>query len=91
MRVLTVVLSALSVGEALYLAPSGRATRSVLFASDATAVQEALLSRRTVHHFEERPVPDDVLRRGLECAIRAPNHKLTEPWRFRSLGECQRS
>ena len=36
------------------------------------------------------PVPADVIRKGLECAIRAPNHFLSEPWRFRMLNAEQK-
>ena len=46
----------------------------------------ALMTRRTVHHFSRDPVPREVLTRALEAAIRAPNHKLTWPWRFWVLG-----
>lgn len=47
---------------------------------------EALLNRRTVFKYEDAPVPDDVLDRALEAARWAPNHKLTEPWRFLVVG-----
>jgi nitroreductase len=42
----------------------------------------AILSRTSVRHFRPEPVPPEVVGRLLECAVRAPNHKLTEPWRF---------
>jgi len=35
--------------------------------------------------FADRPVPRAVLERLLAAAVRAPNHKLTEPWRFAVL------
>jgi nitroreductase len=47
---------------------------------------EALLSRRTVFKYQDAPVPEDVLDRALEAARWAPNHKLTEPWRFVIVG-----
>ena len=50
------------------------------------AVAALLRSRRTVHLFEPEPVPDDVVLRGLDLARWAPNHRLTEPWRFVLLG-----
>ncbi|MEP0547515.1 MAG: nitroreductase [Rhodothermales bacterium] len=50
------------------------------------AVAALLRSRRTVHLFEPEPVPDDVLLRALDLARWAPNHRLTEPWRFVLLG-----
>ncbi len=49
-------------------------------------VREALLSRRTVYKLEDREVPGEVLRRALEAARWAPNHRLTEPWRFLEVG-----
>lgn len=47
---------------------------------------EALMSRRTIHEFRPDPLPDGVLERALEAALRAPNHKLTNPWRFTQVG-----
>lgn len=43
-------------------------------------------SRRTVHRFDARPVPEDAVRRAAHLATHAPNHKLTEPWAFVLLG-----
>lgn len=45
-----------------------------------------LISRRTIHTFLSEEVSEETLQRGLEAAIRAPNHKLTNPWRFLRLG-----
>lgn len=45
-----------------------------------------LAGRRTIHAFEPECPPDEVLLRGLEVAVQAPNHKGTEPWRFYTLG-----
>jgi nitroreductase len=42
----------------------------------------AIMTRTSVRRFRTDPVPRDVVERLLECAVRAPNHKLTEPWRF---------
>jgi nitroreductase len=36
------------------------------------------------------PVPKNIITKGLECAIRAPNHFLSEPWRFRLLNNEQK-
>ena len=50
-------------------------------------VHQALRSRRTTHNFQRgQPVGEDILRRAVEAATMAPNHKLTEPWLFRRLG-----
>lgn len=44
--------------------------------------REILLTRRTVHTFEPGPVDPETVERALECAVRAPNHKVTAPWKF---------
>lgn len=51
---------------------------------------DALMSRRTVHEFRPEVLPEGVLERALECALRAPNHKLTNPWRFIRVGRVAR-
>jgi nitroreductase len=43
-----------------------------------TAIQQRVSTRR----FRAEPVPRDTIVQLLDCAVRAPNHKLTEPWRF---------
>ncbi|NUP90176.1 MAG: nitroreductase [Candidatus Sumerlaeia bacterium] len=45
-------------------------------------VREAILSRRTHKHWTGEPVPRVVLEDLLELARWAPNHRLTNPWRF---------
>lgn len=47
---------------------------------------ELIRSRRTVHLFRTDPVPREVVERALDLARWAPNHRLTEPWRFYWLG-----
>jgi nitroreductase len=47
---------------------------------------EAIAARTSTRAFTDRPVPRAVLERVLAAAVRAPNHKLTEPWRFTVLG-----
>lgn len=42
--------------------------------------------RRSVYQFLDQPVEDQKIQTCLEAAIWAPNHKLTEPWRFFVLG-----
>ena len=49
-------------------------------------VEQAIRSRRTVKAFEPQPVDRDTLEELLELARWAPNHNLTNPWRFRVLG-----
>ena len=69
---------------------SGACARPLATALDPqhqAIVHEALVGRRTAGRmFDGRPVPEDVLLRATEAAVHAPNHKLTEPWRFVSLG-----
>ncbi len=48
--------------------------------------EQAIRSRRTVKAFEPRPVDRQTLEELLELARWAPNHNLTNPWRFRVVG-----
>ncbi len=43
---------------------------------------EAIARRASVRRFAPEPVGREQLARVLDAAVRAPNHKLTEPWRF---------
>ncbi len=43
---------------------------------------ELIRTRRTIGAFTEQPVSRDLITDLLETAIFAPNHKMTEPWRF---------
>jgi nitroreductase len=45
----------------------------------------AITQRTSVRRFRPDPVPRDRIQQLLDCAVRAPNHKLTEPWRFTVL------
>lgn len=49
-------------------------------------VVEAIRSRRTHKQYGDEPVPADTVRALVDLARSAPNHKLTNPWRFRLLG-----
>lgn len=46
---------------------------------------EAIRRRTSVRRFRPDPVSRDTIQLLLDCAVRAPNHKLTEPWRFAVL------
>lgn len=46
---------------------------------------DAIHRRTSVRRFRPDPVPRDTIAQVLDCAVRAPNHKLTEPWRFAVL------
>jgi nitroreductase len=45
----------------------------------------AINGRTSVRRFRPDPISRDTINRLLDCAVRAPNHKLTEPWRFAVL------
>jgi nitroreductase len=49
-------------------------------------VVEAIRTRRTHKSFGPDPVPREVLDELFDAARFAPNHHLTQPWRFRVLG-----
>jgi nitroreductase len=49
-------------------------------------VEAGIRSRRTHKRFGADPVPREVVAELLDLARWAPNHHLTEPWRFRVLG-----
>lgn len=49
-------------------------------------VHEAILTRRSIKRFAERAVAPADLERLLEAAVLAPNHRMTQPWRFLVLG-----
>ncbi len=46
------------------------------------AVAAAIRDRRTIKEFVDQPVPRDLIAALLDLAVWAPNHKMTEPWRF---------
>ena len=49
-------------------------------------VEEAIRTRRTHKAYASRPVDADTVGELLELARWAPNHNLTNPWRFRVIG-----
>lgn len=52
---------------------------------------EAIRSRTSVKAFRPDPVERSVVEKLLDAAVRAPNHRLTEPWGFYVLtGESKR-
>jgi nitroreductase len=50
------------------------------------AVAELIRGRGTINLFEPEPVGEQALLDAIELARWAPNHKLTEPWRFYLVG-----
>src|SRR5919107_6077830 len=45
-------------------------------------VREAIVLRRSIGRVKSDPVPKEIVEEILESAVHAPNHKITEPWRF---------
>lgn len=43
---------------------------------------EALFTRRSIRKFTDQPIPDDDLRKILECAMYAPSACNEQPWQF---------
>lgn len=54
-------------------------------------VVSAITARRSIKRFTERPVTREEIERLLEAAVQAPNHRMTEPWRFYVLGPQTRA
>ena len=52
---------------------------------------DAIQRRTSVRRFRPEPVSRETIARLLDCAVRAPNHKLTEPWRCAVLTGAARS
>jgi nitroreductase len=46
---------------------------------------DAIQKRTSVRRYRPEAVPRETIELLLDCAVRAPNHKLTEPWRFAVL------
>ena len=54
-------------------------------------VIEAIELRLSIKHFTHVPVPSGDLERLLAAAVLAPNHRMTQPWRFLVLGPVARA
>ncbi|ASS77137.1 nitroreductase [Tumebacillus algifaecis] len=48
----------------------------------SSSLAQLIKERRSVHSFEDREVPIDLVMEMLETAIWVPNYHLTQPWRF---------
>lgn len=47
---------------------------------------DAIRQRRSIKRFTDQPVSREEMERLLDAATLAPNHRLTQPWRFYVLG-----
>lgn len=54
-------------------------------------LQELLADRRTIHDYRPEPLPEGAVERAVAAAITAPNHRMTEPWRFVRVGPTTRA
>ena len=50
-------------------------------------VDEAIRARVSVREYRDTPVPEDTILELLELAVLAPNHRMTEPLRFRIMSD----
>ena len=50
------------------------------------SIADIILNRRTIHTFKNEKVSNAIIEEGLRISRWAPNHYLTEPWRFYLLG-----
>ena len=46
------------------------------------AVLEAIKTRRSIRKFREIPIPEELLKKVIDCGLRAPSSKNSQPWRF---------
>jgi nitroreductase len=46
----------------------------------------AIHARRSIKAFTSKPITRDEIERLLDAAAQAPNHRMTQPWRFYVLG-----
>ena len=58
------------------------AAEQVIIPGTSVSVYQALYGRRMAWKFKDEPVPREAIERMLDAAVWAPNHRLTEPWRF---------
>ena len=54
------------------------------------SIFDAFRARRSIKDFTARTVSREQIERLLEAAVLAPNHRMTEPWRFYVLGPAAR-
>ena len=54
-------------------------------------ILEAISSRRSIKTYKEGPISEQSIRDLLEIAVLAPNHRMTQPWRFYVMGPKSRA
>lgn len=45
-------------------------------------ITQVIKERRSIKRFQDKPVSPELIKELLDVAVWAPNHHLTEPWRF---------
>jgi nitroreductase len=53
-------------------------------------ILDTIIGRRSIREFTDRAVTREEIERLLEAAVHAPNHRMTQPWRFYVLGPVAR-
>lgn len=53
-------------------------------------IEKVIKERRTIHEYKSQKVPDETVEKALELALWAPNHKMTNPWKFVWMGPVAR-
>jgi len=56
--------------------------------TDGQTIADVIRGRRTINFFKPELPPRELVLEGLELARWAPNHHLTEPWRFYLLSDA---
>ena len=54
-------------------------------------LEEVIRGRRTIGMYLHTPIPDQLIRDAIDACVWAPNHHVTEPWRFYLMGEETRA
>ncbi|MEM6511543.1 MAG: nitroreductase [Pseudomonadota bacterium] len=54
-------------------------------------LETLIRERRTVGMYLPTPVPDTLIKRAIDISVWAPNHHVTEPWRFYLMGDTTRA
>ena len=54
--------------------------------TDHATILDAIRARHSIKEFSDRPIARERIEALLEAAVLAPNHRMTEPWRFYVLG-----
>ena len=52
---------------------------------------DIISSRRSIKKYTNREISNEAIGQLLEIAVQAPNHRMTEPWRFYVMGPESRA